>query len=295
EEGGSQAQQVPLKMLERGISLLIEGETGSGKEHLVRTLHASSSRRERPLVCVNCGALPAELVEAELFGYVGGAFSGARSQGSQGYLRAAHGGILMLDEIGELPLQAQTRLLRVLQERVVTPVGSHRPEAVDFWLVSASHRDLAAMVAAGTFREDLYYRICGWRQQLAPLRAWSVPERQGLILNLLAQMDPALQLSREAEQRLLAHPLPGNVRQLKQALEVACVLAEGQGWIEPAHLHLPAVAGGASSPLGGSTLREQSRQRVQQTLAECGGNVSEAARRLGISRTTLYRALREEG
>jgi transcriptional regulator of acetoin/glycerol metabolism len=149
----------------------------------------------------------------------------------------------MLDEIGELPLQAQTRLLRVLQERVVTPVGSHRPEAVDFWLVSASHRDLAAMVAAGTFREDLYYRICGWRQQLAPLRAWSVPERQGLILNLLAQMDPALQLSREAEQRLLAHPLPGNVRQLKQALEVACVLAEGQGWIEPAHLHLPAVAG----------------------------------------------------
>ncbi|WP_111873815.1 sigma-54-dependent Fis family transcriptional regulator [Aeromonas bivalvium] len=286
---------VPLKMLERGISLLIEGETGSGKEHLVRTLHARSSRRERPLVCVNCGALPAELVEAELFGYVGGAFSGARSQGSQGYLRAAHGGILMLDEIGELPLPAQTRLLRVLQERVVTPVGSHRPEPVDFWLVSASHRDLAAMVAAGTFREDLYYRICGWRQQLAPLRAWPVPERQGLILNLLAQMDPALQLTPQAEQRLLAHPLPGNVRQLKQALEVACVLAEGQGWIDPAHLHLPAVAGGQSSPQGGSTLREQSRQRVQQTLAECGGNVSEAARRLGISRTTFYRHLAREG
>ncbi|MFG0834667.1 sigma-54-dependent Fis family transcriptional regulator [Aeromonas bivalvium] len=292
---GLQSQQVPLRMLERGISLLIEGETGSGKEHLVRTLHRASSRRDKPLVCVNCGALPAELVEAELFGYVGGAFSGARSQGSQGYLRAAHGGILMLDEIGELPLQAQTRLLRVLQERVVTPVGSHRPEPVDFWLVSASHRDLAAMVATGTFREDLYYRICGWRQQLAPLRAWPVPERQGLILNLLAQMDPALQLTPQAELRLLAHPLPGNVRQLKQALEVACVLAEGQGWIEPAHLHLPAVAGGQSSPQGGSTLREQSRQRVQQTLAECGGNVSEAARRLGISRTTFYRHLAREG
>ena len=144
----------------------------------MRTLHARSSRRERPLVCVNCGALPAELVEAELFGYVG-AFSGARSQGSQGYLRAAHGGILMLDEIGELPLQAQTRLLRVLQERVVTPVGSHRPEAVDFWLVSASHRDLAAMVAAGTFREDLYYRICGWRQQLAPCGPGRCPSVRG--------------------------------------------------------------------------------------------------------------------
>ncbi|TNI71580.1 sigma-54-dependent Fis family transcriptional regulator [Aeromonas media] len=285
---------VPLKMLERGISLLIEGETGSGKEHLVRALHRQSSRRDKPLVCVNCGALPADLVEAELFGYVGGAFSGARSQGSQGYLRAAHGGILMLDEIGELPLPAQTRLLRVLQERSVTPVGSHKPEPVDFWLVSASHRDLTAMVQAGTFREDLYYRICGWRQPLAPLRAWPQGERLGLIRRLLLEMDPALQLTPQAERQLLAHPLPGNVRQLKQALEVACVLAEGQGWIEPAHLHLPEVAA-MPAPRGATTLREQSRLRVQQTLTECGGNVSEAARRLGISRTTLYRALREEG
>ena len=285
---------VPLKMLERGISLLIEGETGSGKEHLVRALHSQSSRRDKPLVCVNCGALPADLVEAELFGYVGGAFSGARSQGSQGYLRAAHGGILMLDEIGELPLPAQTRLLRVLQERSVTPVGSHKPEPVDFWLVSASHRDLTAMVQAGTFREDLYYRICGWRQQLAPLRAWPQGDRLGLIRRLLSEMDPALQLTPQAERQLLAHPLPGNVRQLKQALEVACVLAEGQGWIEPAHLHLPEVAA-MPAPRGATTLREQSRLRVQQTLTECGGNVSEAARRLGISRTTLYRALREEG
>ncbi|MDM5092596.1 sigma-54-dependent Fis family transcriptional regulator [Aeromonas rivipollensis] len=285
---------VPLKMLERGISLLIEGETGSGKEHLVRALHSQSSRRDKPLVCVNCGALPAELVEAELFGYVGGAFSGARSQGSQGYLRAAHGGILMLDEIGELPLLAQTRLLRVLQERAVTPVGSHKPEPVDFWLVSASHRDLAAMVQDGGFREDLYYRICGWRQQLTPLRAWSQGERLGLIRRLLSEMDPALQLTPQAERQLLAHPLPGNVRQLKQALEVACVLAEGQGWIEPDHLHLPEVAA-MPAPRGATTLREQSRLRVQQTLTECGGNVSEAARRLGISRTTLYRALREEG
>ena len=285
---------VPLKMLERGISLLIEGETGSGKEHLVRALHCQSSRRDKPLVCVNCGALPADLVEAELFGYVGGAFSGARSQGSQGYLRAAHGGTLMLDEIGELPLLAQTRLLRVLQERAVTPVGSHKPEPVDFWLVSASHRDLAAMVQDGGFREDLYYRICGWRQQLAPLRAWPQGERLGLIRRLLSEMDPALQLTPQAERQLLAHPLPGNVRQLKQALEVACVLAEGQGWIEPAHLHLPEVAA-MPAPRGVTTLRERSRLRVQQTLTECGGNVSEAARRLGISRTTLYRALREEG
>lgn len=288
-------QQVPLKMLERGISLLIEGETGSGKEHLVRALHRASSRRDQPLVCVNCGALPADLVEAELFGYVGGAFSGARSQGSQGYLRAAHGGMLMLDEIGELPLHAQTRLLRVLQERSVTPVGSHKPEAVDFWLVSASHRDLAAMVQSDAFREDLYYRICGWRQQLMPLRRWPAVERLGLIQRLLAEMDPTLRLTRDAEQQLLAHPLPGNVRQLKQALEVACVLAEGLGWIEPAHLHLPSVATEPGVlPMGEATsLREQTRRQVQQTLAACGGNVSEAARQLGISRTTLYRTLRE--
>lgn len=286
--------QVPLKMLERGISLLIEGETGSGKEHLVRALHRASSRQDKPLVCVNCGALPADLVEAELFGYVGGAFSGARSQGSQGYLRAAHGGILMLDEIGELPLLAQTRLLRVLQERSVTPVGSHKPEAVDFWLVSASHRDLAVMVQAGTFREDLYYRVCGWRQQLTPLRAWPQGERLGLIRRLLSEMDPVLRLTSGAEQQLLSHPLPGNVRQLKQALEVACVLAEGLGWIEPAHLHLPAASAAPSSSQASTvTLREQNLLRVQQTLAACGGNVSEAARQLGISRTTLYRALRE--
>ncbi|OCA64446.1 AAA family ATPase [Aeromonas piscicola] len=287
------AAQVPLKMLERGISLLIEGETGSGKEHLVRSLHRQSSRQERPLVCVNCGALPADLVEAELFGYVGGAFSGARSQGSQGYLRAAHGGILMLDEIGELPLLAQTRLLRVLQDRSVTPVGSHKPEPVDFWLVSASHRDLAAMVQAGTFREDLYYRVCGWRQQLTPLRAWPQNERLGLIQRLLTEMDPTLRLTSDAEQQLLAHPLPGNVRQLKQALEVACVLAEGLGWIVPSHLHLPAASAAPSSQASTHTLRQQNRLRVQQTLADCGGNVSEAARQLGISRTTLYRTLRE--
>ncbi|MGY3902885.1 sigma-54-dependent Fis family transcriptional regulator [Aeromonas lusitana] len=289
------SKSVPLKMLERGISLLIEGETGSGKEHLVRALHRRSSRREQPLVCVNCGALPADLVEAELFGYVGGAFSGARSQGSQGYLRAAHGGILMLDEVGELPLSAQTRLLRVLQERAVTPVGSHKPEVVDFWLVSASHRDLAAMVQAGSFREDLYYRICGWHQPLTPLRAWPEGERQALIRTLLAEMDPALRLDEAAERQLLAHPLPGNVRQLKQVLEVACVLAEGQGLIRAAHLHLPALpADPAVAATGQSlTLREQGRLGVQQTLAACGGNVSEAARRLGISRTTLYRALKE--
>ncbi|WP_310597089.1 sigma-54-dependent Fis family transcriptional regulator [Aeromonas aquatica] len=291
------AASVPLKMLERGISLLVEGETGSGKEHLVRILHRQSSRRDKALLCVNCGALPAELVEAELFGYVGGAFSGARSQGSQGYLRAAHGGILMLDEIGELPLSAQTRLLRVLQERAVTPVGSHRPEPVDFWLVSASHRDLAAMVQAGTFREDLYYRICGWRQSLAPLRARPLAERRALILHLLREMDPALRLDEAAERQLLAHSLPGNVRQLKQVLEVACVLAEGLGNILPSHLHLPEVQTLSRAQCVGEavTLREQNRLRVQQTLAACDGNVSEAARRLGISRTTLYRTLRTGG
>ncbi|HAT07239.1 MAG TPA: AAA family ATPase, partial [Aeromonas salmonicida] len=143
------------------------------------------------------------------------------------------------------------------------------------------------------FREDLYYRVCGWRQQLTPLRAWPQGERLGLIQRLLAEMDPTLRLTSDAEQQLLAHPLPGNVRQLKQALEVACVLAEGLGWIVPSHLHLPAASAAPSSQASTHTLRQQNRLRVQQTLADCGGNVSEAARQLGISRTTLYRTLRE--
>ena len=174
--------------------------------------------------------------------------------------------------------------------------GGWRARALVCWLASARPRDLAARVQGGGFREDLYYRICGWRQQLAPLRAWPQGERLGLIRRLLAEMDPALHLTAEAERQLLTHPLPGNVRQLKQALEVACVLAEGQGWIDLTHLHLPnvAVAPVATTAVAGSTLRQQNRQQVQQTLTECEGNVSEAARRLGISRTTLYRALREE-
>ncbi|MEG2891630.1 MAG: helix-turn-helix domain-containing protein, partial [Aeromonas sp.] len=148
---------------------------------------------------------------------------------------------------------------------------------------------------AGTFREDLYYRISGWHQSLVPLRAWPEDERQGLIRTLLAEMDPALAMDEVAERQLLAYPLPGNVRQLKLVLEVACVLAEGQGVIRASHLHLPALP--ADPPVAATgqslTLREQGRLGVQQTLAACGGNVSEAARRLGISRTTLYRALKE--
>ncbi|MEW7864617.1 sigma-54-dependent Fis family transcriptional regulator [Aeromonas diversa] len=286
-EGEPEPLRVAGRMLARGIPLLIEGETGSGKEHLVRELHLASARAAGPLVCVNCGALPADLVEAELFGYVGGAFSGARSQGSQGYLRAAHGGILMLDEIGELPLSAQTRLLRVLQERSVTPVGSTRPEPVDFWLVSASHRGLKEMVTGGQFREDLYYRLCGWHHRLTPLRDWPVAARRALMGRLLAEMEPGMGLSPEAEAQLLAHPLPGNVRQLKQLLEVACVLADGAAQIAPCHLTLPADPEPAPR-----TLAEGRRSQAEATLAACGGNLSEAARRLAISRSTLYRLLK---
>ena len=170
-EEGSQAQRCRSRCWS-GASHCSSRETGSGKEHLVRTLHARSSRRSG-LWCASTAALPAGWWRPSCSA-MWGAFSGARSQGSQGYLRAAHGGIPMLDEIGELPLQAQTRLLQVLQERVVTRWATTDP-AVDFWLVSASHRDLAAMVAAGTFREDLYYRICGWRINNWHLRAWSVP------------------------------------------------------------------------------------------------------------------------
>lgn len=278
-----------LKLLNRNIPLLIQGETGTGKDHLVRRLHRQSGRAKGPLVAVNCGALPAELLEAELFGYLPGAFTGGSRQGRPGYIRAAQGGILFLDEIGELPLAAQTRLLRVLQEKTVTPLGSHRPEAVDFALVAASHRDLAAMVAAGEFRQDLFFRLNGYRLILPPLRDYPRAELVRLLQDLLGE-EADERLSSEAQEQLLAYDWPGNVRQLKQVLEVADVLADG-GPIGPEHL--PDLPRFRDEPPSGADLKSAADRQIREVLAACGGNVSEAARRLGISRTTLYARLRQ--
>ncbi|WP_085624731.1 MULTISPECIES: sigma-54-dependent Fis family transcriptional regulator [unclassified Pseudomonas] len=275
-------------LLEKDIPVLVQGETGVGKEVFVDTLHRASSRASQPLVAVNCAAIPAELVESELFGYDKGAFTGAHQKGNPGLIRKAHHGILFLDEIGDMPLPTQARLLRVLQTRSIQPLGSGEPVAVDIRVVSASNRDLAEEVRAGRFRQDLYYRIAGLAVVLPPLRERS--DRRQLIEQLHARYrepgQPA-RLPAAIIELFDQHPWPGNVRELVSVLQVALALA-GNG---PVGLeHLPAGFLAESQV----PVPVASEEADLQTLVEqANGNLSAVARGLGISRTTLYKRLRE--
>jgi transcriptional regulator of acetoin/glycerol metabolism len=288
-----------VRLLDADIPILLQGETGSGKDVFARELHRRSQRADAPFVAVNCAALPESLIEAELFGYVHGAFTGARREGAQGLLREANGGVLFLDEIGDMPLALQSRLLRVLQEREVTPLGGGRAVPVDFALVTASHRDLASAIDAGTFRSDLYYRIAQNTLRIAPLR-----EREDLaaliaaIWSSLGATSAGMRLGADALTRLAAHAWPGNFRELVGVLRTMIALAEPQSTLEvdalPEALRtsvaLPiavAVSAGEVAPLD-----SLQRDAMRRALAACGGNTSEAARRLGVSRSTLYRHLR---
>jgi transcriptional regulator of acetoin/glycerol metabolism len=285
------------RVMDKPIALLLQGESGVGKELFVRALHASSARAAKPLVALNCAALPEALIEAELFGYRPGAYTGAAREGAPGRIREAAGGTLFLDEIGDMPLALQGRLLRVLQEREVLPLGGGAPVAVDFRLVCASHRALAEEVAQGRFRADLYYRLNGLALQLPPLR-----ERQdlpALIERMLAELAPgrALALQPELLAALRAYHWPGNLRQLHNALQTACALLdEHELQIDWPHLpdDLLQALRQARPDTQPTELRAQARLSVQQAMQDCAGNLSEAARRLGISRNTLYRKLREQ-
>lgn len=297
-----------LKVLERGLPVLITGETGVGKEVLVKALHRACHRKDQPLVAVNCAAIPPELVESELFGYEAGAFTGARAQGSLGLIRKAHKGVLFLDEIGEMPLSAQSRLLRVLQERVVTPVGSTESLPVDVLLVTATNRPLTTQIGNGHFRADLYYRINGLCVELPALR--NRADRRMLIQSLYARhRDPGQseQLSSQVLSALENHPWPGNIRQLENVLRVAIAIADGKD-MQVWHLPEDFLAEFETSSVKESdpTIPEQSgsgfKMEPEDTLArtlqvyrQCAGNVSQAARELDISRNTLYKRLRELG
>ncbi len=295
---GADVQVDPLlaqatKVLDAGIAVLISGETGVGKEVFARRVHAASRRHNGPFVAVDCAALPETLIESELFGYEGGAFTGARRSGMVGRVREAEGGVLFLDEIGDMPLPLQARLLRVLQEHQVNPLGGGRPVAVDFALICATHRVLADMVHAGNFRADLYYRIQDYTVHLPPLRERA--EREALIRELLRAQAGDLQLSADALETLAAYSWPGNLRQLVSVLRTLAALAPPASTIEreqlPAGIRSYAAAACADRPAPGQDLRARTRRDIEQTLAECGGCVSEAARRLGIHRSTLYRRL----
>lgn len=290
------------RVLDKPITLLLHGESGAGKEVFARAVHASCARRDGPFVAVNCAALPDTLIEAELFGYRPGAFTGAAREGSPGRIREAHGGTLFLDEIGDMPLALQARLLRVLQDRQVLPLGGGKPVAVDFKLVCATHRMLRHEMQAGRFREDLYYRLNGLTLELPALR--DRQDQLQLVARLLREIVPGreLQLAPEVAQAMARFRWPGNLRQLNNALQTACaMLDEHDAQITWHHLPDDLAADLRATPVkrepldAQADLRAVSERMLREVVAQCADNRSEAARRLGISRNTLYRKMAELG
>jgi transcriptional regulator with PAS, ATPase and Fis domain len=299
--GDSPALLVALDTVRRvagaDCSVLVTGETGTGKELFARAVHRASPRSARPFVALNCAAIPEALLEAELFGHARGAFTGAATARAGKFL-SADGGTLFLDEIGDLPLAAQGKLLRVLEQRAVCPVGADTEIPVDVRVVAATHRDLSAMVAAGEFRADLYFRLCVVPVELPALRD------RGLDVELLAEGfartssaragRPAMTLGNDARAALYAHGWPGNIRELAHVVERACLLGSGDQ-ITAADLRLRprGSAGATAESLDLRTALEALEKRlIDEALARAQGNRTEAAALLGLNRTTLVEKLR---
>jgi transcriptional regulator of acetoin/glycerol metabolism len=318
--GDDEAMQRLIRHAERlvdsGVTLLVQGETGAGKEVLAKALHAHSRRANKPFVAVNCASIPESLIESELFGYTPGTFTGGRSKGMKGLIAQSDGGTLFLDEIGDMPLQLQTRLLRVLSESEVLPLGADKPVPVQLHVIAATHRDLREAIAQGSFREDLYYRLSGAVLRLPPLR-----ERRDLgylVQTLFAeearQMQlPGASLSEPALQRLLAHRWPGNVRELRNALRYALALAGEQPvtaeelpadiaqaaaepWAQAGAVRaaLPAPAH-AHAHAGDDPEADPEAQLLLQALRRHKWAISACARELGICRATVYRQMKRHG
>jgi two-component system response regulator PilR (NtrC family) len=276
-------------------NVLITGESGVGKELVANAIHAASARRDRPFIAVNCGAIPETLIESQLFGHVRGAFTTA-FQANPGLFVAAHHGTLFLDEIGELPFPLQVKLLRVIEERQVWPVGGTRGTAVDVRIVASTNRDLPREVAAGRFREDLFYRLNVVHIVLAPLRERreDIPRLvEHLLQRLNAKLGTAfVGVDREALRALVGRSWRGNVRELENVLERAMVLGGGDV-LSRRHLMMDGAGGGASPVAPGlrAAVRQFERQHVREVLAAASFDKREAARMLGISLASLYRKL----
>ncbi|MCP1482535.1 transcriptional regulator of acetoin/glycerol metabolism [Pseudomonas chlororaphis] len=288
-----------LRVFERDVPLLINGETGSGKEAFAKAVHHASQRAEKAFVALNCAAIPESLIESELFGYRGGTFTGARKEGMRGKLQQADGGTLFLDEIGDMPLALQTRLLRVLEDRMVVPIGGE-PQAVNVRIISATHRDLLERVRDGSFREDLYYRLNGLEISLPALRERS--DKSLLLDFLLAQEagDQQVSLDGPARQALLDFHWPGNVRQLRNVLRTLAALCDdGRIGLEdvPAMIRQgrPAPIPAAADETGGYPLDDAERLALLNALEQQRWHMTHTAEQLGVSRNTLYRKLRKHG
>lgn len=296
-------------------TVLITGESGTGKELLAQSLHNASARQGGPFVAINCAAFPENLLESELFGYEEGAFTGSRKGGKPGLIEAAHTGTLFLDEIGDMPLPLQTRLLRVLQEREVLRLGASEPTQVDIRIVAATHRDLSDLIAAGHFREDLYYRLNILRLAVPALRerVEDIPLLARSILDRLPLLPAAIDTGRLVLEQLMphleAHRWPGNIRELENLVERAALspqsLGDGPGEssstlqalfpeLFPRDAITRAKVGGAPATDLRSISKASEIALVQCVVEACNGDLDEAARRLGISRTTLWRRLRTQ-
>jgi len=299
--GVSERMQRVYKTIQRvsqhEYPVLILGESGTGKELVAKSIHFLGARKERPFAPVDCSSLVPTLIESELFGYVKGAFTGAM-HGKQGLLEAAQGGTLFLDEIGDMPVELQAKLLRALQEREVKPVGSTERKRIDVRVIAATNRDLDAAIKAGTFRQDLYFRLNVVQVKLPPLR-----ERKSdiplLVTSFLEKFSQAHEsprsISEDAMRQLIAYDWPGNVRELENAIERA--LALGSGPIIsvadlPSSLQYPATE---RAPERNELLplEELERRAILRTLRETSGDKLAAARILGIGKTTLYRKLKQ--
>jgi len=279
------------RLLDTPVSVLVTGETGSGKEYLAKAMHQASQRARKPFVAVNCAAIPETLVESELFGHLPGSFSGALPKGKRGLIQEADGGTLFLDEIGDMPLALQARLLRVLAEREVLPIGATRAHRVDVRVIAATHADLRQRVRDGAFRDDLYYRLAGAHLELPPLRRRR--DLPWLVQRMLRGQPQAVQLSAEAEQCLRHHDWPGNLRELKNVLDYAAAMAAGSGVIGLAELPDALLARADAADAAAALAPEA--QLLLQYLRAARWNISAVAHQLGVTRMTVYRRMKRWG
>ena len=296
--GTSAASLEVKRKARRGASsdspVLLLGETGTGKELLAHAIHAASSRAHKPFVSVNSAAIPHDLLEAEFFGTAPGAFTGADRKGRPGKLQVAEGGTLFLDEIGDMPLALQSKLLRVLQEKEYEPVGSNQMLQSDVRVIAATSRDLAAAMARGEFRADLYYRLNVLPIDVPPLRA-RLDDVPALSEAILEELGSRHELDEPAQALLASHAWPGNIRELRNVLERATLMADrpqlGVAELRSALGELAPVSTEAPALSYKQACEAFERQLLQTTLGRCAGNVPQAAQQLGLGRSTLYKKL----